>query len=52
MILVAQIFGAIVGVSIVRGGVVIKNCNIFPKIAILCPPKFLEEDDLKLCDYT
>lgn len=51
MIILAQIFGAFVGACIVRGGLVIKDCNIFPNIATLCPPKFTDEDDLRQCDY-
>lgn len=38
MIIFAQIIGAILGVCIVRGGVVIKDCSIYPNLAKLCPP--------------
>lgn len=51
MIIISQIIGAIFGVFVVRGGLVIKDCKILPNIATLCPPKFLDGDDLRPCDY-
>ena len=52
MIIFAQVIGAFVGVCIVRGGVVLKDCQIYPNIGKLCPPQFLEDEKLRLCEYS
>jgi glycerol uptake facilitator-like aquaporin len=52
MLIFAQLVGAAIGVLIVRGGVVIKDCDIFPNIAKLCPPNFFEDLKIRSCDYT
>ncbi len=52
MLIFAQLVGAAIGVLIVRGGVVIKDCDIFPNIARLCPPNFFEDKKIISCDYT
>lgn len=52
MIIFAQVIGAAVGVCIVRGGVVLKDCQIYPNIGKLCPPQFLEDEKLRPCEYS
>ena len=40
MIIFAKIIGAAVGVCNVRGGFVLKDCQIYPSIGELSPPQF------------